>query len=406
MTFEDPVDAEEDLLRGVRAVTDTALAHLDVEDLIQELLGRIREQLRVDTATVLLLDPYGQELVATASLGLEEEVAQGVRLPVGRGFAGSVASTRAPVQLARVDETSVLNPLLIQAGVQSILGVPMIAAGHLLGVLHIGTFAPRQFTETEVRLLQVAAERVALATQTRMNQLDRATTVALQRSLLPARHIDMPGLDVAARYVPGAREGVGGDWYDVFTLPSGRVGVVIGDVAGHGLRAAVVMGRIRSALRAYALETDDPADVLSRLDRKISIFEPGAMATAIYAVIEPDLGAMKISTAGHPPPILAAPNEPARILTIDPDVPLGVRPGMPRRVVDVPLAVGELMLLYTDGLVERRTECLSDGLAKLCGIVAAGRAEAACARVMSAMIGTDQAQDDVAILAITRVTQA
>jgi putative methionine-R-sulfoxide reductase with GAF domain len=401
VTSDDAVDGG-GLLRGVQAMSDAALVHLDVEDLVQALLERIRDQLRVDTATVLLLDQYGQELVATASLGLEEEVTQGLRLPVGLGFAGKVASTRAPVQLDNVDRSRVLNPLLIERGVRSVLGVPMIAAGHLLGVLHVGTLQPRHFTEDEVKLLQLAAERVALATQTRLTQLDRATTVALQRSLLPARHITIPGLEVAARYVPGAREGVGGDWYDVFALPSGHVGVVIGDVAGHGLRAAVVMGRIRSALRAYALESDDPADVLCRLDRKISIFEPGAMATALYAVIAPDLASMTVSVAGHPPLVYAIPGEQPRVLNIEPDLPLGVRPESPRRKTTAPLSPGQVILLYTDGLIERRGTPLTDSLELLRGVVVAGPAETVCVRVMSAMIGGEAAVDDVAVLAISR----
>lgn len=376
--------------------------HLDVEEVVQDLLGAIRDELRVDTVTVLLLDPYGQELMATASLGLEEEVAQGVRLPVGKGFAGRIAGTRAPVQLGDVDSSSVLNPLLINRGVRSILGVPMISGGQLLGVLHVGSLTPRQFTTDEVQRLQAAAQRVSQATRIRLTQLDRATTVALQRSLLPARHIDMTGLEVAARYVPGAREGVGGDWYDLFALPSGHVGVVIGDVAGHGLRAAVVMGRIRSALRAYALESDDPADVLSRLDRKIGVFEPGAMATAVYAVIEPGLATMRLSVAGHPPPIVAEPGQPTRVLQVRPDLPLGVRTGSPRRSNELPFVPGEIMLFYTDGLIERRTQPLSESVDRLRTVVNAGPADAVCSTVMAAMIGDEPARDDVAVLALSR----
>jgi phosphoserine phosphatase RsbU/P len=391
--------------RDVQALTDNSLVHLDVEDLIEALLDRVQQQLRVDTATVLLLDGYGQELVATASRGLEEEVAQGVRLPLGRGFAGSVAARREPIQLASVDSSSVLNPILLERGIRSVVGVPMIAAGNLLGVLHVGSLRPRRFTENEVSLLQMAAERLALATQTRLAQLDRATTVALQRSLLPARQIEIHGFDAAARYVPGAQADVGGDWYDVFQLPSGHVGVVIGDVAGHGLRAAVVMGRIRSALRAYALETDDPADVLTRLDRKISIFEPGAMATAVYAVIAPGRDTMRLSIAGHPPPIIAMPGAPSRSVTVTPDMPLGTQAGRRRRITEATLPEGALMFLYTDGLVERRDAPMDAALAKLHGSVTAGPPESVCAHVMLTMIGDKPAADDVAILAIARSPQ-
>src|ERR1700724_3172897 len=114
---------------------------------------------------------------------------------------------------------------------------------------------------------------------------------------------------MAGRYVPGSGV-VGGDWYDAFTLPSGELCVVMGDVAGSGLPAAVIMGRMRSALRAYALETSDPAEVLGRLDRKMQHFEPDALATVLYAVIDPALGRMRICPAGHFPPLIALPGRP------------------------------------------------------------------------------------------------
>jgi putative methionine-R-sulfoxide reductase with GAF domain len=396
----DPTPDRWDALHDLRSMTDVALAHLDVEELIEALLGRVKQLLEVDTVTVLLLDPYGHELIATASIGLEEEVTQGVRLPVGGGFAGRIAATRTPLQLPEVKPSAVLNPILIDRGISSVLGVPMMAAGHLLGVVHVGSMHPRTFTDAEVDLLQMAAERMALATRMRLAELDRTTTVALQRSLLPARHFELTGLTVAARYVPGARAAVGGDWYDAFALPSGYTGVVIGDVAGHGLRAAVVMGRIRSALRAYALESDDPADVLQRLDRKISRFEPGAMATAMYAVITPDLTTVRLSVAGHPPPIIAEPNRASHVLEVRPDLPLGIRPSTQRRITEAPFPAGGLMLLYTDGLVERRDADLRTRVEKLRDSIVAGHVEMVCARVMSVMLGVEAAPDDVAVLAI------
>src|SRR5215469_2582340 len=133
----------------LQALIDTDLAYLGVDELIAVLLERVREQFQVDTVTVLELDPFGDELIATASLGLVEEVAQGVRLPVGLGFAGSVAARREPIQLDHVDATTVLNPLLIEAGIRSMLGVPVLASGQLMGVLHVGSRTPRRFTEEE-----------------------------------------------------------------------------------------------------------------------------------------------------------------------------------------------------------------------------------------------------------------
>src|SRR5262249_34060945 len=171
------------------------------------------------------------------------------------------------------------------------------------------------------------------------------------------------GADMAARFIPG-HGAVGGDWYDAFTLPSGELCMVVGDVAGSGLPAAVVMGRMRSALRAYALETCDPAEVLARLDRKVQHFEPGALATVLYAVFDQALDRVHVSSAGHLPPALAAPGQPADLADIKSDLMIGVDPGVRRRVTTVKVMPGGSLCLYTDGLVERREYPLDDGLAR------------------------------------------
>jgi signal transduction histidine kinase len=150
-------------LENVQAVTDVALAHLELDDLLAELLVRICHVLRVDTSAVLLLDPDEGELVAHAAVGIEEEVEQGMRIPVGKGFAGRVAAEGAPVILDDVERAEVLNPLLHRKGIKSLLGVPLIVRDEVTGVLHVGTLAPRVFEPEDVHLLQLVAERVALA---------------------------------------------------------------------------------------------------------------------------------------------------------------------------------------------------------------------------------------------------
>src|SRR5262249_6671452 len=190
-----------------------------------------------------------------------------------------------------------------------------IAGGKVIGVIHVGSLTPREFTSVDVDLLQLAADRAATAVQSLMAREDRIAAAALQRSLLPSGLPDAAGAQLAARYVPG--EGtVGGDWYDVFTLPSGQLGVVIGDVTGSGLPAAVIMGRMRSALRAYALDAGDPAEALCRLDRKMQHFEPGALATVAYAVFDPGLDRVRICSAGHYPPVIAAAGQPAELADV------------------------------------------------------------------------------------------
>ena len=225
--------------------------------------------------------------------------------------------------LSEVDHTKVVNPILLDTGIRSLMGAPLRAGGVVIGVLHVGTLSPRAFTSDDSDLLQVAADRAALAVQALNAQMDRAATAALQHSLLPSALPAVTGLEMAARYVPGSGH-VGGDWYDVFLLPSGEVCVVIGDVAGTGLKAAVIMGRMRSALRAYALQTTDPAEVLDRLDHKMRHFEPQAMATVLYAVFTPSLDQVNISCSGHLPPLIAVPGQPTVPVEVFPDLLIGV----------------------------------------------------------------------------------
>jgi putative methionine-R-sulfoxide reductase with GAF domain len=389
-------------LRDLQSITDAALSRLDDHDFLPVLLDRARSILHADTAAVLLLDSPSGQLVAAAAAGLEEEVRQGVRIPVGRGFAGRVAATGRPVILDHVDHTTVLNPILMAKGIRAMLGVPLIADGRVIGVLHVGSLTPRKFTSDDVSMLELAADRAALAVRSVRSADDRIAAEALQRSLLPSALPTVPGVQIAARYVPGSGV-VGGDWYDVFLLPSGELGVVIGDVAGSGLGAAIVMGRMRSALRAYALETTDPAEVLGRLDRKMQHFEPGALATVLYAVLDPALDRAYVCSAGHLPPVMAVPGEAGELADIIPGLMIGVDDRARRRVTTVKIAPGAILCLYTDGLVERREYPLDEGLARLCGAVAAQPPEQVCASVMGALVGSAAARDDIALVALRRL---
>jgi phosphoserine phosphatase RsbU/P len=390
-----------DTLRDIQSITDAEMSRLDDRDFLAELLDRVKDILQADTAAVLLLDFRSGQLVATAAAGLEEEVRQGVRIPVGQGFAGRIAAEQKPVILDHVDHTTVLNPILWQKGIRSLMGVPLLAGGRAIGVLHVGSLTPRQFTSQDTELLQLAADRAAAAVQSMERRADRVTVRVLQRSLVPSALPEVAGVELAARYIPGSGV-VGGDWYDVFTLPSGELCVVMGDVAGSGLRAAVIMGRMRSALRAYALETRDPAEVLDKLDRKMQHFEPGAMATVLYAVADPGLERVHISLAGHFPPIVARPGEAAKLADIPPGMMIGLAPGARRRVTTLNVAPGTLLCFYTDGLVERPGEVIDDGLARLCQAIPAAPPEAACATVMGALIGREAARDDIALLMLRR----
>lgn len=400
-TSADPPTTPEIKLAQIRAITDAALAHMGVDDFLDELLRRVQDILSVDTAAVLLLDQSGQQLIATASRGLEEEVYQGVRVPVGQGFAGRVAALREPVIVDNVHSADIVNPLLVYRGLHALLGVPLVAGGVLLGVLHVGTMRPHWFTDDEVEFLTLAADRVALAARSLQSETERTAALELQRSLVPSALPEVAGIEMAGRYSPG-RASVGGDWYDAFQLPTGELGVVIGDVAGHGLTAAVIMGRMRSALRSYALESRDPAEVLHKLDRKIQYFEPWAMATVLYAICDPDLRWMRVSSAGHMPPLLARPGEATAALEseIAPDLVIGADLSVPRHAATVEIPPMGLLCLYTDGLVERRSDSIEVGIRRLCDVVRPDRPDAVCAAAMAALVGREAMRDDVALLVL------
>ena len=389
-------------LRRIEAVTDAALAHTELDDLLTELVERVGGALDADTAAVLLVEPHAGDLVVTAASGVDDEIRQGVRIPLGQGFSGRVAAERVPVVIDEVDDSNVFSPVLRDLGIRSLLGVPLITGGHVVGVIHVGTLSPRRFTEADVRLLQSVADRVAEAIDVRQARAERAAARALQRSLIPARLPAIPGLEMAGRYLPAGQGGVGGDWYDVFALPSGSVGVVMGDVIGRGLAAAVVMGRLRSALRAYALDEAEPHRVLERLDRKVQHFEAGQMTTVLYAVIDPTLTTFELSSAGHPLPMLVEPGGTACTVDAEIDPPLGVAPAVSRRMARGELPAGGLLALFTDGLVERRDQPLEQGLARLRAALRADSAGQSCAAAVADIGAETPLHDDSALLVIRR----
>ncbi|TAK70751.1 MAG: GAF domain-containing protein [Actinomycetota bacterium] len=386
------------------SVADKADAEFDVEDLLVALLDRVRALLDADTAAVLLRDDDTDELVARAARGLEREIRTGVRVPIGTGFAGKIAELRQPVTIDRVDETTVSNPILWEAGIKVMLGVPLVSNDELIGVLHVGRLADRPFTDDDVGVLQSAADRIAGATQRRRLAVESAAARVLERGLMPTRLPRLEQARISASYAPSDSRSVGGDWYDAFTAPTGELWLVVGDVAGHGLPAAVVMGRVKSALRSYALIAQGPAEALELTDRKVQHFEVGTTVSVMCASAPPPYRQFQICSAGHLPPILAVPGRPARILDIPPGPPLGVV-ATSRSAVDVELPDDAVLLLYTDGLVERRGETLDTGLERLRAATPAADPGIVCRTVMNSLIRDEPTADDIAVLAVRHVPQ-
>lgn len=376
-----------------------------MEAMLIEGLDRALEELGADTAAVLLVDPAGKELIATAARGIEEEVRQGVRVPLGRGFAGRVAAERRPVVLDEVGPHTVSNPILWQKGIRAILGVPLLVNDELVGVMHVGTLKRRVFRPDDVGLLEEVADRVAHTVRVALLEAENAGAVALQRSLLPSIPDRIGDLELAARYVPSGIGGVGGDWYDVFRPGDGSSWIVVGDVAGHGFSAAVVMGRVRSALRSYALLRIPPEEVLALTDRKMAHFDPGEMATVAVIRLADGSDDASVVLAGHLPPLLTLPDQAPGYLEAAPGLPLGIEE-VTRPATSFQLPVGSGVVLYTDGLVERRGEDLTKGLDRLRSAVSGDSPATVCQRVMAALVGNDTAADDIAVLAVRRVEAA
>jgi PAS domain S-box-containing protein len=386
-------EAVAQMVRSLQSVSDTALSHLALDDLLPELLDRIGEILGADAVSVLLTDSDADGLVLRASRGAAASDG-GQSRPVARdSFPARVARERRPILIGDGRDAD---------GLRSLIGVPLIAEGEVKGVVTVGSAATDRFDDNDASLLALVADRAALAIgNAALYEREHKIVETLQRSLLPARLPQLPGISIAARYLPGGAD-VGGDWYDAIALEGGGVGLAMGDVVGHGIEAAAMMGELRNAVRAYALEGLSPSEVVARLDRLVQRLEGDQMATLVYAVIDADWSNVCFASAGHPPPLLLGPDGAAEYLWDGRSMPLGVGGAVEYGESMASLEGGSALALYTDGLVEVRGEALDSGLKRLSDAVVAGptQPEALCDHVIGALLGSRAARDDVAFLAL------
>jgi serine phosphatase RsbU (regulator of sigma subunit) len=284
------------------------------------------------------------------------------------------------------------------------LAVPLYdRRGRRLGLIQVADKLDGDFSDSDevvlVQLAQLAA--VAIENADRFEQ-EHSVAEALQRGLLPSSLPAFPGVSVAARYRPGGGgASVGGDWYDVVALPDGRLALTIGDVMGRGPRAAAIMGQVRTALHAYALH-GLPASVSMRsADLLLQDVAEGAMATALYLVLDPALRRLDAVSAGHPPPLMASLDGTISYLRCDPHTPLGVLPSPVYTANTATLVTGSMLLLYTDGLVEDRSTGLEQGLADLATAIDPTIRDLGelCDAVIEAMVPAER-DDDVCVLAV------
>ncbi|HLM65165.1 MAG TPA: SpoIIE family protein phosphatase [Acidimicrobiales bacterium] len=278
-------------------------------------------------------------------------------------------------------------------------------AGETVALLSVDVRGRPPVTDDERFLLREFSHMAGVAVENaRQFARERSIALMLQHDLLPAAMPPVPNLDVSVRYLPGeATSHAGGDWYDLFELGDGKVGLVVGDVTGHGVTAAAAMGQLRIAVLAYALAGFEPGDVLRRLDELLDALGSGEIATMVYVIADPRREKLVVANAGHPPPIIIEPGGRARQLATAQGLLLGVDVTLPRRDAEVsPMPPGSHLLLYTDGLIEPLERRGQDGIDRLRDVVEGfgGTADELCRHVL-AELAPDLSGDDICILAAT-----
>jgi signal transduction histidine kinase len=293
---------------GLQALTDAALAHLDLDGLLRALLARTRELLQADTCAILLLVPERNEVVATAAVGIEEEVEQGVRIPLGRGFAGRVAADRRTIVIPDVDGADIFNPILRQKGIKSLLGAPLIANGELLGVLHVGTLTPREFDDHDRECLELAADRAAIAisharvfeaerdARRRLEALQSVTDIALSKLTVD---------ELLSELLPRIRQIIDADTCAVLLLDEANDELVaraadgIEEEVNAGVRIPVgegFAGRVAASRRPVILDDVDHADVLNPILREKGI---KSLLGVPLLIRDTAIGVLHVGTLSH-----------------------------------------------------------------------------------------------------------
>ncbi|MHB8690261.1 MAG: SpoIIE family protein phosphatase [Solirubrobacteraceae bacterium] len=403
----------------LQSLSDTALSHLEVDGLVPELLERTTKLFAADSGLVLMETDAGPGLRAVAHAGIPLPAAGvGVVVP-GQDVLGRIAAEHRGALLAGRE----LEAALIRApdsngtaesgrpggsgsSLAELLAVPMVTGGELAGLVLLGSHTAGHFSRADLELLTLAADRMALAILHAQRFAEgRELVETLQRSLLPESLPHHPRLEIAARYLPsGLSQRIGGDWYDALEIDGDRTAVMIGDIVGHGTRAATKMSELRNALRAYAAEGHGPVEALALLDRLVQrTFGAQMIGTALFLVIDVREHTLTMTRAGHPPPAIRRRGGEVEYLEAESVLPVGIETDVPTVAAVHPIAPGETVLLYTDGLVERRRESISVGLERLQDALQSAPldAEALCDHVLARMVGHDEStSDDIALVAL------
>ena len=381
-------------LQRTTAALSNAVASSDVADVV---IAAALEGTDASSAIVYELVDERQVLVRLAASGLSERNGE---------YQAEVSLEESPA-LARVVRRGVswFEPpgSTGSDAAHSSMAIPLVSGRHTVGVLQLGWTEPVTLDNDDRRFIGTLGSQGAQALdRARHFESERSIAETLQRSVLPSVLPRVAGVQIAARYLPGTQGvDIGGDWFDAVELRDGRLGLVVGDVVGKGVQAAANMGQLRNALRAIAVERLKPPSALARLDRLASDALDATFATVVYAVFDPKVGVLRHSSAGHPPPVVAFPDGRVELLEGGRGLPLGTGLGPKYRQSVVELPAGSIVLLYTDGLVERRGDSIDDGIQALVAALRDGPndAEKLLEHILDNLVIGAHRADDIAILA-------
>jgi serine phosphatase RsbU (regulator of sigma subunit)/PAS domain-containing protein len=322
-----------------------------------------------------------------------------------------VLNRRQPSFISSADEYQQRYPatadVLTVCGKQAWAYLPLVVSGRVVGLCVVSFDRRRLLTGAERALMTTLSGLIAQALErARLFDAEHARSQALQRALLPRQLPELPAVTAAARYLPaGPGMDVGGDWYDVIPLSADRVALVIGDVMGHGLPEAVIMGRVRTALQTLSDLELPPDEVLAHLNDLVNGLGEDSFVTCLYAIYDPTTSSCAVASAGHPPPAVVCPDGTVTFAQVDGDPPLGVG-NPPFEVSELRVPDGALLVLYTDGLIDSTSCDPAVGMNRMAGMLGALQADGLdpmCDSLTRALLPDDQQRADDAALLVARV---
>ncbi len=396
--------------RRLQALTAAFSGALTPAEVAGAFLDETVEAVGASAAALALLDDEGHELHAVRSRSFPDALLgpEGIVPVTSSGPAATAVRVQEPSFYDDVELLAAAHPelrtALADSDLRSFAFLPVSAGAAPLGLAVLAWSQPGRLVDDERAFLEAVAAQCGLSLdRARRYEGERVVAETLQRSILPETVPSMEGVRVSALYLPGSTAvDVGGDWFDTLTLPDGRLGFVVGDVVGKGVQAAATMAQLRNGMRALTLDVLTPAQTVTKLNLLLENYIDVPFATLAYLALDPETLMVTLASAGHPPPLVVLPDGRTRFIEGDGGLPLGVDTDFEYTEHTTVLEPGSIIVLYTDGLVERRGLSIDDGLARLAN--AAGRAphepDAFVDALVGELLGAEARQDDVALLAV------